>query len=69
MSDWKDRLIYPPLYLIFLLAAIFAVYKAFTIGFERGEYEGKYDPHDVSAVAPADEEESFDLATMLAPRR
>jgi mono/diheme cytochrome c family protein len=64
MSDWKDRLIYPPLYLIFLLAAIFFVYRAFTIGLERGEYVGKYDPHEEGAVAPV-EEESYDLAAML----
>lgn len=66
MSEWKDRLFYPPMYLIFLLAAIFFVYMAFTIGFERGEYVGKYEPHEQGSMVPV-EEESYDLATMLEP--
>lgn len=67
MSDWKDRLIYPPLYLLILLAAIFFVYEAFRVGFERGEYVGKYEPHEQGSGAPAQEEESYDLAAMLEP--
>ncbi|MBW7996206.1 MAG: cytochrome c [Candidatus Glassbacteria bacterium] len=64
MSEWKDRLIYPPLYLIFLLAAVFFVYKAFTTGLEHGEYVGKYEPHEEGGPAPL-EEETYDLALLL----
>jgi mono/diheme cytochrome c family protein len=65
MFDWK-KYVYPPVYVIILLVAIALIYKAFTVGLEKGEYVGKYEPHTEGGPVVV-EEETYDLATLLEP--
>ncbi len=46
-------------YVLFLFAAIFLVYKAFTVGFNRGEFDGKYYPPEEGGPPETQKEEVF----------
>jgi mono/diheme cytochrome c family protein len=59
MSKIRERINYL-LYLIALVAAIVIVYQAFTTGFKKGEFEGKYYP-PAEKRAAVEEEKPADL--------
>ena len=50
MSELKDKLL-PVLYIFFLALAIYLVYRAFSLGFEKWRYIGKYEPLPESGAA------------------
>ncbi|MFH1070430.1 MAG: cytochrome c [Candidatus Glassbacteria bacterium] len=60
MSELKDK-IYPLVYLVFLLIAIYVVYRAFTLGFEKGRYTGRYEPLAEETAAQAAKKPPADL--------
>jgi len=64
MSDWK-KYIYPPLYVIFLLVAIYLIYKAFTLGLEKGSIPASTPP--CGGRPAVVEQQTYDLAALLEP--